>query len=1182
MSCKKLLCVLLTLAMAASLLLAPAAAYADTEGHWAAGAIDRWSGEGVVQGAGDRFRPDAPITRAELAVILDRLMAYRTGGGSYSDVVPGAWYEGSIQKAAAAGVMQGDGAGMRPLDTLTRQEAAVLLGRALGVSENAGAADSYTDAADIAAWARGYVGGMTAAGILRGSGGRANPTAPITRAEVVTILDNALSARYAAAGSYSADAAGDVVISAPGVTLHDMAVRGRLIIAEGVGDGAVTLDSVLVKQAVLVRGGGVHSIIIKGSSSIPAVTVERRDGAVRVSVEGAASVETVYVNDGSDAVKIEGSVSAVSVSGAGARLEVTGDVGEIQVAQGAAGAAVTVAEGARVGVITAAAPQAQVSVAGTVDRVETTSTAAGSAVTTEKTAVVKEVVAGAEGTTVSGAGQVEKVTATGDGVAVTTPGTKVEAAEGAAGVTVGGAEIKGGETAQVKPETPSGGGGGGGSSAPAAVTGLEIRCVNTKADYDALPAYVRTGEGGLAWNGAEAPYLVALFKLNVQPPVQAEILWFNPESGEDESIGSFTLTAESFGQTGAGNRFFTVAFDETDPTVGTFTFRLTAGGEQFTSKFVRDPATLAEARDFWSRGGYMAVLGADDTLSQSFTVPSDKALVIPRGVTLAMAGDAALTVDPHAMVIVDGGTLASAAPVVNHGRVINQSGALDCAITNETVQNGPAAKVWQYAAWTGSAWDMGVLPNVTNATHEDRAQPVLVVGFTAADITQLVKAAESARSAVESDYGHATIEAAASMTLPAGQTLSLGPRIDLTVGPDGNGEPTVLTVAGTLRGNPADPPEDDSEYVTGGFSVQEGCEVVITGEARYTWAWLEAGALTLKGNSVDFNVNLTGETEDLPGGRLTVDGAHAILRGGINLVEGADFAAVRFVNGGVHEGPILMDDNWGEPVGQNGELFLTSLDDVVAFWKEHPDKDARLGVDVELSGDFTIPAGRVLVLERPGDLIVPEGKTLTISGALVNNSGVTNRGTIKVMQGGELLNHDSVWNYGEITGRVSMVRENEDIWPEFYQYAALEDDGTENWGWKLNPLPDIKMGEENGSVIAAVRVDWGDPEGIYALRSTAFLKEVFKDDSRGVYTNANVEVRGTEEQPVKMTISEGKKLELPGYMTLAIINSYTTLDVQGTITGADGEDTGAVELIFGAQMTQGSRDRITARFYSDD
>ena len=36
MSCKKLLCVLLTLAMAASLLLAPAAAYADTEGHWAA------------------------------------------------------------------------------------------------------------------------------------------------------------------------------------------------------------------------------------------------------------------------------------------------------------------------------------------------------------------------------------------------------------------------------------------------------------------------------------------------------------------------------------------------------------------------------------------------------------------------------------------------------------------------------------------------------------------------------------------------------------------------------------------------------------------------------------------------------------------------------------------------------------------------------------------------------------------------------------------------------------------------------------------------------------------------------------------------------------------------------------------------------------------------------------------
>ena len=1171
MKCKKLLCVLLTLAMAASLLLVPAAAYADTEGHWAAGAIDRWSGEGVVQGAGDLFRPDAPITRAELAVILDRLMAYRTGGGSYSDVVPGAWYEGSIQKAAAAGVMQGDGAGMRPLDTLTRQEAAVLLGRALGVSENAGAADSYADAADIAAWARGYVGGMTAAGILQGSGGRANPTAAITRAEVVTILDNALSARYAAAGSYSADAAGDVVISAEGVTLHDMEIGGRLIIAEGVGDGAVTLDSVLVKQAVLVRGGGVHSIIIKGNSSIPAVTVERRDGAVRVSVEGAASVETVYVNDGSDAVKIEGSVAAVSVSGAGARLEVTGDVGEIQVAQGAAGAAVTVAEGARVGVITAAAPEAQVSVAGTVDRVETTSTAAGSAVTTEKTAVVKEVVAGAEGTAVSGAGKVEKVTATGDGVAVTTPGTKVEAAEGATGVTVGGTEIKGGETAQVKPETPSGGGGGGGSSTPAAVTGLEIRCVNTKADYDALPAYVRTGETGLAWDGAEAPYLVALFRLNVQPPVQAEILWFNPESGEDESIGSFTLTGESFGQAGTGNRFFTVAFDRDDPTVGTFTFRLTAGGEQFTSKFVRDPATLAEARDFWSRGGYMAVLGADDTLSQSFTVPSGKALVIPRGVTLAMTGEAALTVEPYAMVIADGGTLASAAPVVNHGRVINQSGALGCAITNETVQDGPAAKVWQYAAWTGSAWDMGDKPSVTNVTHEDRAQPVLVAGFTAADITQLVKAADSARAAVESGYGHATIEAAASMTLPAGQTLSLGPRIDLTVGPDGNGDPTVFTVAGTLRGNPSDPPEDGGDYDTGGFSVQEGCEVVITGEALYTWAWLEAGALTLKGSSEDFNVNLTGETEDLSGGRLTVDGAHAILRGGINLL-GADFSAVELKNGGSHEGPILMDDNWGEPVGANGELFLTSLDDVVAFWKEHPGEDARLGVDVELSGDFTVPADRVLVLERPGAITVPEGKTLTISGTLVNNNNVRNYGTIEVIgDGGLLLNHDTVWNYGQITGKVKIDQENMDVWPEFYQYAALEDNGTENWGWKLNPLPNIKMGEENGSVIAAVRVDWDDPQGIYALRSTQFLAGV-KDNG---YTDCRVEVRGTEDDPVTMTIPKDMALKLPGYMALVIINPHTTLDVQGAISGAEDSDVGYIQLVFGAGLTEGSRDKIS-------
>lgn len=67
--------------------------YSDTAGHWAESAIERWSEYGVLQGSGGRFRPNDPITRAEIAAVLDRVMKYQaTDGAAFTDVDPAAWY----------------------------------------------------------------------------------------------------------------------------------------------------------------------------------------------------------------------------------------------------------------------------------------------------------------------------------------------------------------------------------------------------------------------------------------------------------------------------------------------------------------------------------------------------------------------------------------------------------------------------------------------------------------------------------------------------------------------------------------------------------------------------------------------------------------------------------------------------------------------------------------------------------------------------------------------------------------------------------------------------------------------------------------------------------------------------------------------------------------------------------
>ena len=93
-------------------------------------------------------------------------------------------------KASAAKAINGDGTGLfRPNDQITREEAAVIFANAFGIEANADLS-AFGDAEDVAAWAKGAVGGMTAAGYLRGDNGAYYPKRALTRAEMVTILNN--------------------------------------------------------------------------------------------------------------------------------------------------------------------------------------------------------------------------------------------------------------------------------------------------------------------------------------------------------------------------------------------------------------------------------------------------------------------------------------------------------------------------------------------------------------------------------------------------------------------------------------------------------------------------------------------------------------------------------------------------------------------------------------------------------------------------------------------------------------------------------------------------------------------------------------------------------------------------------------------------------------------------------
>lgn len=163
--------------------------FSDVAASWAAQEITALAAAGFLCGYPDgTFRPNAPVTRVELAVLAARLWPGMPCGPVPADAP--AWARDAVRLAVYRGTLPLSPGGLfHPAAVLDRVAVAAALASLLPDEAPGGAVPPFRDWAKVPVQAREAVAELYTRGILRGRpDGRFDPFAPLTRAEAAALF----------------------------------------------------------------------------------------------------------------------------------------------------------------------------------------------------------------------------------------------------------------------------------------------------------------------------------------------------------------------------------------------------------------------------------------------------------------------------------------------------------------------------------------------------------------------------------------------------------------------------------------------------------------------------------------------------------------------------------------------------------------------------------------------------------------------------------------------------------------------------------------------------------------------------------------------------------------------------------------------------------------------------------
>jgi hypothetical protein len=186
-------------------IVSPGKSFDDIAGSGAQAAIEALAARGIINGVTDTaFEPARTMTRAEFATITVRALGLTPAANdSFADVVSADWFASYVGTANSYGIVNGVSAtSFAPLDTITREQAAVMVARAAvlcgldtGMSDDQvrNILAQFTDYTSSSSWAKASLAFCYQYGILSASVIEIEPQEAVTRAEIAGMVYSLLT-----------------------------------------------------------------------------------------------------------------------------------------------------------------------------------------------------------------------------------------------------------------------------------------------------------------------------------------------------------------------------------------------------------------------------------------------------------------------------------------------------------------------------------------------------------------------------------------------------------------------------------------------------------------------------------------------------------------------------------------------------------------------------------------------------------------------------------------------------------------------------------------------------------------------------------------------------------------------------------------------------------------------------